>query len=87
MTMQTMNRTKRITLTIEAASREVGCSRTKLSARLADVGTKPDADGKFTLKQICEALFGSAHTARLREATARAELVRLEAHSTAVIAP
>jgi hypothetical protein len=62
------------TWTIDGASREFGCSRTKLASRLSDCGAKPDSNGKFTTKQICEALFGSAHQARLREANARAEL-------------
>lgn len=65
---------KNITWTIEAAAKEFGRSRTTVTARLADTGAKPDGDGKFTTKQICEALFGSAHQARLREANARAEL-------------
>jgi hypothetical protein len=62
------------TWTIDGASREFGCSRTKLASRLSDCGAKPDSNGKFTTKQICEALFGSAHQARLREANARADL-------------
>ena len=62
------------TWTIDGASREFGCSRTKLASRLSDDGTKPDSDGKFTTKQICAALFGDAHQARLREANARADL-------------
>ncbi len=65
---------KIITWTIEAAAKEFGRSRTTVTARLADTGAKPDGDGKYTTKQICEALFGSAHQARLREANARAEL-------------
>jgi hypothetical protein len=69
-----MKRPKQITWTTEQAAREFGRSRTTVAARLADAGTKPDGDGKFTTQQICAALFGSAHSARIREATARAEL-------------
>ena len=65
---------KIISWTIESAGKEFGRSRTTVAARLADAGTKPDGDGKFTTQQICAALFGSAHQARLREANARAEL-------------
>lgn len=65
---------KSITWTIEAAAREFGRSRTTVTARLADTGAKPGGDGKFTTTQICAALFGDAHQARLREATARADL-------------
>ena len=65
---------KFITWTLEAAAKEFGRSRTTVTARLADTSAKPDADGKFTTKQICDALFGSAHQARLREANSRAEL-------------
>ena len=69
-----MKQSKQITWTTEQAAREFGRSRTTVAARLADAGTKPDGDGKFTTQQICAALFGSAHSARIREGTARAEL-------------
>ena len=69
-----MKQSKQITWTTEQAAREFGRSRTTVAARLADAAAKPDGDGKFTTKQICDALFGSAHQARLREANARAEL-------------
>jgi hypothetical protein len=65
---------KFITWTLESAAKEFGRSRTTVTARLADTSAKPDSDGKFTTKQICDALFGSAHQARLREANSRAEL-------------
>ena len=67
-------KTKNIRWTIEAAAKEFGRSRTTVTARLADAGTKPDGEGKFTTQQICAALFGSAHSARIREGNARAEL-------------
>jgi len=72
-----MSAHKPIRWTVEAASREFGCSRTLLASRIAGTGVLAGADNKYATTDICRAVFGDIESEKLR-------LVREQADSQAI---
>src|SRR5271165_2781732 len=52
--------------TIEKATVEFGLHRKTLTTKLREMEIEPAADGKFSTKQICEAIFDDASAERVR---------------------
>jgi hypothetical protein len=64
--------------TINAAAREFNRDRKTLSKRLRHANIMPGADGKFSTRQICAAVYGGMDGERLREVRHRANLLELQ---------
>lgn len=74
-----MSRTpERIAWTGERASAEFGINPRTLAARLKQTGATPDAQGRWTTKQVAAAIFGDLEFERIRKTRAEAEQIEKE---------
>ena len=65
-------RVNQLRWTIEKAATEFGINSKTITTRLTSNGIKPEVDGQFSTKQICDVVFGDLSGARLRKELALA---------------
>ena len=74
--------TRAIRLNLEQAAGEFGLDRKTLRKRIRQAGIEPGQDGKFSIRQMCEVVFGDLTTERLRKTRAERELLEIELAKT-----
>lgn len=67
-----------IAWTLKAAGIEFGADEDTIRKRLSQADQLPDDKGHFTTRQVCLAMFGSAHTSRVELLTQQTEEKKLK---------
>ena len=70
--------TRAIRLNVTQAAGEFGVDTRTLRKRIRQAGVEPGMDGKYSIKQICAAVFGDLAGQRTREVKAKADLLEIE---------
>jgi hypothetical protein len=75
-----MKKLQSIRWTIDSASAEFSRHASVISKNLKRLGIAPGADGKFSTKEICSAVFGDLDAERLKRAQKENRLLDMEIH-------
>ena len=67
-----------VRLKLSAAANEFKIERHTLAARLTAASIKPDEDDKYTIPQLCQAVYGDYEIEKTRESKERADKLALE---------
>jgi len=67
-----------IRLTMAGAAREFGLDREVLTKRAVQANIVPGKDGKYSIRQMASAAYGSLEMERIREVAARADQLERE---------